>query len=142
MDSKQIEDLLKGLENEENASLLDLDMSTVKSQKNDILQKMQFSGKDLKYYHKKLSEYRYVDEIKDLRYGSFLRWFNISNPNDIKLSLGGILCEIKVVSDGIHLICKNFRHKHVQIRMDECIVFQKLTDQERIILDVVGYLNK
>ena len=142
MDSKQIEDLLKGLENEENASLLDLDMSIVKSQKNDILQKMQFSGKDLKHYHKKLSEYRYVDEIKDLRYGSFLRWFNISNTNDIKLSLGGILCDIKVVNDGIHLVCKNFRHKHIQIRMDECIVFQKLSDQERIILDVIGYLNK
>ena len=142
MDSTEIENLLKGLENEENASLLELDMSIIKSQKNDILQRMQFSKDDLKTYHKKLSDYRYVDEVKDLRYGSFIRWFNISHTDDIKLSLGGILCDIKVVNDGIHLVCKNFRHKHIQIRMDECIIFQRLSDQERIILDVVGYLNK
>lgn len=142
MDSTEIENLLKGLENEENASLLELDMSIIKSQKNDILQRMQFSKDDLRTYHKKLSDYRYVDEVKDLRYGSFIRWFNISNTDGIKLSLGGILCDIKVVNDGVHVVCKNFRHKHIQIRMDECIIFQKLSDQERIILDVVGYLNK
>ena len=142
MDSKEIENLLKGLENEENTSLLELDMSIIKSQKNDILQRMQFSGKEIKYYHKKLDNYRYVDEIKDLRYGAFIRWFNISHSTNINLSLGGILCDIKVVNDGIHLVCKNFRHKHIQIRMDECVVFQKLSTQERVILDVVGYLNK
>lgn len=142
MDSTEIENLLKGLENEENTSLLELDMSIIKSQKNDILQRMQFSGKELKYYHKKLDNYRYVDEVKDLRYGAFIRWFNISTTTNIKLSLGGILCDIKVVNDGVHLVCKNFKHKHVQIKMDECIIFQKLSDQERVILDVIGYLNK
>lgn len=142
MNSQEIDNLLKGLDNEENISLLELDMRVIKQQKNDILQRMQFSGDKLKEYHKKLKNYRYIDEIKDLRYGSFLRWFNISKTDNIKLSFGGLLCDIKIVDDGVHLICKNFKNKHMQIKMEECIIFQKLSDQEHVILDVLGYLNK
>ena len=88
MNAEEINNLLKGLDNEQNEGLLELDMRVIKQQKNDILQRMQFSGDILKEYHKKLKNYRYIDEIKDLRYGSFLRWFNIAKTDKIKLSFG------------------------------------------------------
>ena len=103
---------------------------------------MQLTGEDLKKYHKTLKNYRYIDEIKDLKYGSFLRWFNLQKDSNLKLVTGGVLCDIKIMDDGVHIVCKNFQNKYMQIRMDECIIFQKLSDQEQIILSAVEYLNK
>lgn len=141
MDQKEISKLLKALDNQENESLLELDHSKIKSDKNNILQRMQFSGDDVKKYHKTLKNYRYVDEIKDLKYGAFLRWFNLQKIPDIKLVTGGVLCDIRILDEGVHLVCKNFSNKYMQIKMDECIIFQKITDEERVLLDVMKYLN-
>ena len=38
---------------------------------------MLFERDELKYYHKLLTNYRYVDEIDELRYGSYIRWFKM-----------------------------------------------------------------
>ena len=102
---------------------------------------MQFKSYDLKKYHQKLKNYRYVDEVKDLKYGAFIRWFKITDPNNISLVNGAILCDIKIQNDGIHLVFKNFMNRFIQIRMDECILFQKISDQEAIILSVLDYLK-
>ena len=49
----------------------------IKTMKNNILQKMLFDRDELKMYHKLLTNYRYIDEIDELKYGSYIRWFNI-----------------------------------------------------------------
>ena len=58
------EDLLKkALENENNESIVNLTISKIKSQKNDILQKLNLSTENLKDNLKKLKEYRYINNI-------------------------------------------------------------------------------
>lgn len=141
MEEEDVANLLNALDNEDNESLLELNPAKIKQQKNDILQRMQFKGQDLKKYHQKLKNYRYVDEVKDLKYGAFIRWFKITDPNNISLVNGAILCDIKIQNDGIHLVFKNFMNRFIQIRMDECILFQKISDQEAIILSVLDYLK-
>ena len=54
---------------------------------------------------------------------------------------GGIVIDIKIHQNGIQLVCKNFINKKFQIKIDECFIFQKLTDQEKIILSALDYLN-
>ena len=58
-----------------------------------------------------------------------------------RLTNGGILCEIKI-EDTVILVLKNSMNRFFQINMDENLVFQRLSDQERIILYAVDYLNK
>jgi len=142
MNDDEVSNLLNALDNDDNIGVIDLTPAIVKQQKNDILQRMQFKGEKLKEYHKKLKDYRYIDEVKDLKYGSFLRWFNIKEPNNIKLVSGAVLCDVKLHDDGVHLVMKNLFNRFIQIRMDECIIFQKLSDQEHIILSVLGYLGE
>ena len=55
----KVELLLQALENENNNSIIQLDSSKIKTIKNNILQKLQLSGKQLKHLHKKLKYYRY-----------------------------------------------------------------------------------
>jgi hypothetical protein len=91
---------------------------------------------------KKLQDYLYVDELDHLKEGAYIRWIPINDPNNIYLTQGGILCEPKITDNGIILVCKNFARRHYEIKMEECIIFQKLTNQEQVLLSALDYLNK
>ena len=134
--------LLKSLDNENNSSMNNLNSKKIKSMKNDYLQQLQLSREKLKEYHTKLKEYRYVDDLSDIQYGRYIRWINLKDPANISLTQGGLIIDIKICQGGIQVVCKNFRNKKFQIKIDECFIFQKLTDQEKIILSALDYLNE
>ena len=69
-----------------------------------------------------------------------MRWINITNPEDLRINSGAILCEIKI-EENITLVFKNYRHKYFQINMEENLLFQKFSDQERIILYALDHLD-
>ena len=135
------EKLMKSLEYDVHEDILNTTSSLIAKEKNDILQSMQFNRTQLKEYHKKLKNYRFVDEINQLKYGNYLRWFNIRDPDNIKLTNGAFFSEFKLLSSGCQLLLKTNTNKLIQIKMDECIIFQKLSDQEQIILSAVNHLN-
>ena len=136
-----IDTLSKALENEENEELLNLDNSKIKCIKNDILQKLGLPTSKLKAYHKTLKKYRYIDELPGIRYGAYIRWISLRDPANIKLTNGGIICDIKV-EDCIHIVCKNNMNRFFEIKMGECLIFQKLSDQEQILLSAMDYLHE
>lgn len=133
-------ELKKALENENNESIINLTISEIKSEKNDILQKLQFGKEDLKENLRKLKEYRYINNINDLNYGYYIRWINLKNVKDLKLRNGGFICDIKI-NEGIEILCRNNFNKLFQLRFDENLIFQKITEQEKIILNVINNLK-
>ena len=134
--------LEQALENEDNQAVMGLDNSKIKCMKNNVLQQLQLPREELKKLHQKLKLYRYVDEISDLHYGSYIRWINLNDPSKLNLTNGGFLCDIKIQDDGAHLVCRGGRNRMMQLRMNECYIFQKLNDEEQVILSVMDYLNK
>ena len=137
-----VDKLLNALENENNESLLDLNKEKISNMKNDILQKLNIKNDKLKLFHKKLKLYRYVDNVEDINYGSFIRWISLKTPNDIKLTNGGIVCDMKTKDESIYIICKNSLNRFFTLTLEENIIFQKLTPQEEVILSAMNYLNK
>jgi hypothetical protein len=85
-----------------------------------------------------------VDEMNDLKYGTYIRWIPINNPNIIVLTKGAVFCEMKITDDGVFLVCKNYGYssKHFQLKMDTNLIFQKLTTQEQILLSALDHLAK
>ena len=134
--------LLKSLDNENNNSIANLTTQKIKSIKNDSLQQLQLPRETLKKYHIKLKDYRYVDDLTDIKDGRYIRWINLTDPTKIYLTTGGIIIDIKICEGGTQLLCKNFRNRKFQIKIDECLIFQKLSDQEKIVLSALDYLNK
>ena len=134
--------LQKALDNENNSSIMNLNSKKIKSIKNDYLQKLLLPRDKLKEYHLKLKEYRYVDDLSDIQYGRYIRWINLNKPDNIKLTTGGIIIDIKILETGIHLVCKNNMNQRFQIKIDENIIFQKLSDQEKILISALDYLDK
>ena len=133
--------LLQALEDDENKCLLNLTTSKIKSIKNNVLQQLSLEREDLIILHDKLQEYRYVDEIPDVKYGCYIRWIRLKNPDEIKLTNGGVIVDVSVMNDDIYLTCKNNRNRMFKLKMSENIIFQKLTDQEKILLSVLDYVN-
>lgn len=141
MNDSYIEEVMKSLDNTKNEEIMQLTNAKIKDQKNNILQQLQLERIALKTLHTKLREYRYVDEISDLQYGYYIRWISLKDPNNIKLTNGAHICDIKILNEGVHIVCRNGYNKFMQLNLDENIVFQKLTDQEKIILKTLDYLK-
>lgn len=135
------EKLLKALDNEDNEILFHFTTKTLKELNFKVLRELNLTPQDLRDLMEKVNGYMYIDDIKHLKYGSYLRWICVNDPNDLYLNQGGTLCEIKEGTKGVTLVCKNFTRRHFSITFDECLVFQRLTDQEKVLLSALDHLS-
>jgi hypothetical protein len=133
--------LLKALDDDSNENLLNFTTKKLREMTLNILKELHLSRKETLDMMGKLKNYKYVDEMNDLKYGTYIRWVPISNPGDIDLKKGAIFCEMKITDDGVFLVCKGFGNRHFQIKMDENLVFQRLTDQEQVLLSALDHLS-
>lgn len=91
----------------------------------------------------KLNNYIYVDELTELRHGTYMRWIKLNEPENLVLTRGALYCDTKINEGGVYLICKNVNSPtHFQIKLDECLLFRKLTDQELILLAAIDHVSK
>jgi hypothetical protein len=139
-----VDKLLKALDDDSNENLLNFTSKKITEMNLKIINELQLERKEALELMKKLKGYRYIDELNDLKYGTYLRWIPIHNPNNIYITKGALFCEYKIKDEGVFLICKNFGFpiKHFQIKLDENLVFQKLTDQEMVLLSALDHLSK
>ena len=126
----------------DNKNLLHLNSSKIKEMKNNILQKLYLSREELLKYHKVLSKYRYVDELEEIKLGYYIRWFNLKNIENLKLTNGGILIDVQPGIDDINLICKNNRNQLFTLSLNKTIIFQKINYQEELLIKIVDYIQK
>jgi hypothetical protein len=130
--------LEKSLTNECNKNISKLTFDTINKNKHDIISDLYLNKREKDTLLKQLKDYQYIDELPDLVEGRYIRWINIINPHNIKF---GILCEIKM-EDYVTLVMKNKMNRFFQINLDENLIFQKLTDQEKVILYAIDLVNK
>jgi hypothetical protein len=139
-----INKLLKALDDETNENLLNFTSDKIKEMNLNIIKELNLTKQETLDILKKLNNYKYVDEMNDLKYGSYIRWVPIENPKNIFLTKGAIFCEMKITDDGVFCVCKNFGFKpcFFQLSMDKNLIFQKLTDQELVLLSALDHLTK
>jgi hypothetical protein len=136
------EKIENALDNESNVKIMELDSIKIAQEKNDILQKLQLPRDELKYFTQTLKNYRYMENIDDIILGNYIRWVNISDPDNLKLTNGGFVSDFKETDDTIYLVCKNAIGRFFNVDFNKCIIFQKLNAQEETLLAVINYLNK
>jgi hypothetical protein len=134
--------LMSALDNENNESIMNLTSKKIFEMNYNIIKELHLDKPTTIDYLKKLKGYRYVDELNDLKHGCFIRWIPITDPNYLPLNHCGMICDIKITDNGVLITCKNFMHRHYIFKMDECLIFQKLTTQEKIIINALEHLNK
>lgn len=139
--SFDVNKLLKAIDNENNENILNLDLRKIKKIKNDALQQLQLTREQLKIYHNQLKNYRFVSDLSELKYGGYIRWFSLKNPENIRLSKGAIVSDIKMYDSGIVILLRTFGNRFFNIKFDECHIFQKITTEEYILLDIMEHLG-
>jgi hypothetical protein len=85
----------------------------------------------LKIDKKPLAHYKYVDGLHDLKTGGYIRWVHATDLS--KLMNGGFVVRVNIEDEGTLVLCKN-RGRFFNLYMDECIIFQKITPEEHLIL--------
>ena len=137
----ELEEIIKAVENDKNSHILNL--TTVKNHKIkiNILSELRLSKTEIMYYMKKLKTYRYVDQMDELKQGGFIRWIDITEPENISLSNVAIFCEFKITDSGVSVVYKNFQgKKQYEFKMEEALIFEKLSYQEEILMKIMDKL--
>lgn len=133
--------LIDALDNDKNETIINLTTKKILEMNLNILKELHLDRNTTLDYLKKLKGYRYIDEINDLKYGGYIRWIPITDPTHLPLHQCGIVCDIVISDIGVNIVCKNFMHRHYRFKMDECLIFQKLSTQESIILSALDHLE-
>ena len=90
-----------------------------------------------------MADYRYVDEINGLQDGRYIRWIPLNvETAEIKLTNGAFLVKTALNDDGVILICRNTKRQSVVVKFDNVLIFQKLSEQELILVKALTILHK
>lgn len=130
------------IENIKNDSIINTNIDEIYNIKNNVLKQLQLSNNLILEYQNKLKKYKFVDEITDLNCGDYVRWINLNNAANIYLTSGAFICDVEINDDGVHIKLKTFKNRHIQLRMDEIFLFQKLSDSELVVLSALKYLER
>lgn len=159
-DKVNVDELLQSIESDKLLSMSKLSYDKINTIKYNVLTRIGLEDDELESTLLKLSDYRYVEELQDIHHGAFIRYIplivkkggnNKSNnnnndgdesTNEIQIKPGGFICDIKILGSGVQLLCRNHFRRMFQLKLDEVLLFQKLTKEEEIILSVFDYLNK
>ena len=135
-----IETLLEtAMNNPKNENITTKTYDSIKQRKRDIIKGLK--SKETSGFLKKLENYRFVDELHELRSGCYIRWINLQYE-PISLTNGGVVTNIDLSDGGTYITCKNNMNRFFRLRLDDCLVFQKITNQEQVILSVIDHINK
>lgn len=156
-----IDKMLESIENEKNDYLENKTMDSVTQEICDKIGYLSIPDESKESICKKLIGYRYVDEIHELHKGKVTAWIRIrksvaqellekqsvgaETPYIVqpKLSGTGILVNIKFADRGTNVVISNPpNHRFTQYRFDDCLTFQKMTEEEQLILMAYEYLDK
>ena len=138
----QIDTLLKAFDNENNEFILQHNSKDIEKKKRNILNEINLEKEKIDDFMNKLKDYIYIDEMQEITSGSYIRWIPLKNPENIYLTKGANVCDLNICKEGCLIICKNFRNTHMQIKIDECLLFRKMNPQEKVLLSAMDYLSK
>jgi hypothetical protein len=151
-----IRNLLTTIENEKNDYLENKTTRDVANTIMEELEELGLSKEEIEPIYIKLLGYRFVDEIHELHKGKNVRWIrrpsnarstnvkltNGQGTNQVRLTNGGIVVDIKFLDTGVQVLCLNSQQRFIQYKFDDCLTFQKLSSEEQLILMAYEHLEK
>lgn len=123
-----------------------------------MLDKIPFqTKKQMTNIEKRLTNYKFIDEIDELKMGCYYQWINIKNIIDkgiIKLTNAGFLYDYDTSADNEDIVLKvhggNSPHNKTRygklrctkVRMHNVMLFQRITQQEQILIKIMDYVKE
>jgi hypothetical protein len=134
-----IDELLKAVESDKTDYLDNKTLDDILNENIHVLTQLNIGPDAVTNMCNKLAGYRHVDNLSELHKGKYIRWIRNS---DKKLTNGAFVFDVKFYDTGIQILCKNMRHQMMQIKLDDCTVFQRLSTGEQLILMAYEHLRR
>ncbi len=141
MHNEDPDELLKALNNAKNHYLTTKTTQNIIKEKYDALNMLTDDKTVIDELMTKLTPYRYVDVLDEIHIGKPIRWIQ-KYAEDIYLTNGGIAVKTEFTDDGVNIFVKLFTGRVNQIRFDDCLIFQKMSFDEQLILYASDIVNK
>ena len=124
--------LLESLESVKNDFLENQTIDSISANVFDSLVQLRIDKETVQSHCEKLIGYRYVDELHLLHKGKYVRWIRHDMPD--KLVKGAVVVDIQFGDFGANILCRLVTGDFLKYRFDKCNTYQKLTDEEQLIL--------
>ena len=137
-----IDKLVKSLENIDDEDIGNFSLEEIEEQKSEILNEVFSNKSKIASYMDKLKHYRYIENVKDLKYGHYIRCIKLDGKNMLTLNRGGAIAGITIMNeDEVNILCRNNKNNKFTVKFEKNLIFQKFDDQELLLLTVIDYLN-
>jgi len=132
-----IEALMETTNNEQQDYLNEKTIDDVLDDIQNALTELGIKDERVQSFYSKLAGYRLIGNVYELHKGKHIRWIRYNLPD--KITNGAIVAEIKFCDNGTHILCRTMQNRVFQIKYDDCLIFQKLTTGEQLILMAQEY---
>ena len=133
-----VDSLLSSIEDSKNDYLENKTTEIINKDIFDSVNAFPISLETKESYCDKLIGYRLVLELNELHKGKHIRWIR---KNNSKLTNGGIIVDIKFLDEGVHILCMGNGKRFVQIKFDDCVIYQKMSEAEQLIVMAYEYVD-
>jgi hypothetical protein len=139
--SINVDELLNSLDTNDNDKMFDKTKQSIEQTKQTILEDLGLEEEERITIQQKLKNYMYIDDLSELNYGAYIRWYSLIPDFPKYLRLGGFLTDIDFMPKGVLIRVLTMNKKYISFYFDKNIIFQKLSDSNMLLLELMTYMK-
>ena len=136
--------ILSAMNKTENNTIANMTLHQIHARRHEILASMNLTPEKLAEFERKLHMYRVIENPYDLKHNQLIRWIPLrSLETRPYVTLGGTLFRVREnIEDKMHIVTiRNIKRFVFNIRFELNVVFQRLSNEELMILRAVEYIE-
>ena len=136
--------ILSAMNKTENNTIANMTLKKIHARRHEILASMNLTPEKLAEFERKLHMYRVIENPYDLKHNQLIRWIPLrSLETRPYVTLGGTLFRVREnIEDKMHIVTiRNIKRFVFNIRFELNVVFQRLSNEELMILRAVEYIE-
>ena len=136
--------ILSAMNKTENNTIANLTMKKIDARRHEILSSLNLTPEKMAEFERKLPMYRVIENPYELKHNQLIRWIPLrSLETRPYITLGGTLFSVREnPEEGIHVVTiRNVKRFVFNIKFELNVVFQRLSQEEMLILRAVEYVD-
>jgi len=136
--------ILSAMTKTENSTIANTTLKKIAARRHEILSSLNLSPEKMEEFERKLHMYRVIEDPHELKHNQLIRWIPLrSLETRPYVTLGGCLFKIKYDDEEhLHVVTmRNVKRFVFNIKFELNIVFQRLSQEELLILRAVEYVE-
>jgi hypothetical protein len=136
--------ILSAMNKTENSTIANLTLKKIAARRHEILSSLNLTPEKMAEFERKLVMYRVIESPHDLKHNQLIRWIPMrSLETRPYLTLGGTLFRVREnLDEGVHVVTiRNVKRFVFNIKFEVNVVFQRLSQDEMLILRAVEYVG-